>query len=91
MVSAIRPEAPRIKYTNHSGLGTRGNKQRLTKDVTLLPHLEDLLQGLRMPGPLLGKGMLVAHRICLLMAHYWCATGITPLELNSNGAPHVRH
>jgi len=40
---------------------------------------------------LLGKGMLVAHRICLLMAHYRCATGITPLELNSNGAPPVRH
>ena len=40
---------------------------------------------------LLGKGMLVAHRICLLMTHYRCATGITPLELNSNGAPPVRH
>ena len=50
MVSAIRPEAPRIKYPNRSGLGTRGNKQRLTKDVTPLPRLEDLRQGLRMPG-----------------------------------------
>ena len=40
---------------------------------------------------LLGKGMLVAHQFCLLMAHYWCATGITPLELNSNGALLVRH
>ena len=49
MVSAIRPEAPRIKYPNRSGLGTRGNKQRLTKDVTPLPRLEDLRQGLRMP------------------------------------------
>src|SRR3990170_3286659 len=34
MVSAIGPEAPRIKYPNRSGLGTRGNEQRLTKDVT---------------------------------------------------------
>ena len=50
MVSAIRPEAPRIKYPNRSGLGTRGNKQRLTKDVTPLPRLEDLRQGLGMPG-----------------------------------------
>ena len=50
MVSAIRPEAPRIKYPNRSGLGTRSNKQRLTKDVTPLPHLEDLRQGLGMPG-----------------------------------------
>ena len=50
MVSAIRPEAPRIKYPNRSGLGTRGNKQRLTKDVTPLPRLEYLRQGLRMPG-----------------------------------------
>ena len=49
MVSAIRPEAPRIKYPNRSGLGTRGNKQRLTKDVTPLPRLEDLRQGLGMP------------------------------------------
>ena len=30
--------------------------------------------------PLLGKGMLVAHQFCLLMAHYLCATSITPLE-----------
>ena len=50
MVSAIRPEAPRIKYPNRSGLGTRGNKQRLTKDVTPSPRLEYLRQGLRMPG-----------------------------------------
>ena len=49
MVSAIRPEAPQIKYPNRSGLGTRGNKQRLTKDVTPLPRLEDLRQGLGMP------------------------------------------
>ena len=50
MVSAIGPKAPRIKYPNRSGLGTRGNKQRLMKDVTPLPHLEDLRQGLGMPG-----------------------------------------
>ena len=28
---------------------------------------------------LLGKGLLVAHQFCLLMAHYWCATSTTPL------------
>ena len=50
MISAIRLEAPQIKYLNRSGLGTRGNKQRLTKDVTPLPCLEDFRQGLGMPG-----------------------------------------
>ena len=49
MVSAIRPKAPRIKYPNRSGLGARGNEQRLTIDVTPLPRLEYLRQGLRMP------------------------------------------
>ena len=49
MVSAIRPEAPRIKYSNQTGLRARGNEQRLTIDVTPLPHLEDLRQGLIMP------------------------------------------
>ena len=28
---------------------------------------------------LLGKGLLMAHQFCLLMAHYWCAISITPL------------
>ena len=50
MVSAIGPEAPRIKYPNRSGLGMRGNKQRLMKDVTPLPRIEDLWEGLGMPG-----------------------------------------
>ena len=76
---------------------------QLSKDNTLVAITTDY-PGLlpaskvsrdRSPGTsketLLGKGMLVAHRICLLMAHYWCATGITPLELNSNGALLVRH
>ena len=50
MVSAIRPEAPQIKYPNRSGLGTRGNEQRLTIDVTPSTRLKYLRQGLRMPG-----------------------------------------
>ena len=33
-----------------SELGARGNEQRLTIDVTTLPRLLDLRQGLRMPG-----------------------------------------
>ena len=40
---------------------------------------------------LLGKGLLVAHQFCLLMAHYWCATSTTPLVFFTNGAPLVRH
>src|SRR3989337_2009403 len=40
MVSAIRPEAPQMKCPNHSGLGARGNEQRLTINVTPSPHLE---------------------------------------------------
>ena len=39
---------------------------------------------------LLGKGLLVAHQFCLLMAHYWCATSTTQVVLNTNGAPLVR-
>ena len=31
--------------------------------------------------PLLGKGLLMVHKFCLLMAHHWCAISITPLEL----------
>ena len=49
MVSAIRPEAPWIKYPNRSGLGARGYEQRPTIYVTPLPRLEDLRQGLRIP------------------------------------------
>ena len=41
--------------------------------------------------PLLGKGLLVAHLFWPLMAHYRCATSITPLVINTNGAPLVRH
>ena len=40
---------------------------------------------------LLGKGLLVAHQFCLLMAHYWCATSTTPLVFFTNGAPLVHH
>ena len=40
---------------------------------------------------LLGKGLLMVHWFCLLMAHYWCATSITPLVIFTNGAPLVRH
>ena len=40
---------------------------------------------------LLGKGLLMAHRFCLLMAHYRCAISSTPLEFFTNGAPQVRH
>ena len=40
---------------------------------------------------LLGKGLLMVHRFCLLMAHYRCAISSTPLEFFTNGAPLVRH
>ena len=36
---------------------------------------------------LLGKGLLVAHLFCLLMAHYRCATSTTTLEFFTNDAP----
>ena len=40
---------------------------------------------------LLGKGLLMAHWFCLLMAHYQCAISSTPLVFFTNGAPLVRH
>ena len=40
---------------------------------------------------LLEKGLLVVHLFSLLMAHYTCATSITPLEFFTTGAPLVRH
>ena len=33
----------------------------------------------RIPDPLLGKGLLMAHQFCQLMAHYRCAISSTPL------------
>src|SRR3990170_326772 len=47
-MSGQRPLGSNIQTV--SGLGARGNEQRLTIDVTPLPRLEDLRQGLRMPG-----------------------------------------
>ena len=38
-----------------------------------------------------GKGLLMAHWFCLLMAHYQCAISSTPLVYLTNGAPRVRH
>ena len=63
----------------------------------LLPEFDDEAVPLknntasRPDKPLLGKGLLVAHQFCLLMAHYWCATSTTPLVFFTNGAPLVRH
>src|SRR3990170_7322117 len=47
-LSGQRPLGSNIQTV--SGLGARGNEQRLTIDVTPSPRLEDLRQGLRMLG-----------------------------------------
>src|SRR3989337_1941111 len=48
VLSGQRPLGSNIQTV--SGLGACGNEQRLTIDVTPSPRLEDLRQGLGMPG-----------------------------------------
>ena len=55
------------------------------------PEGASITEGFYINTTLLEKGLLVAHQFCLLMAHYWCATSITPLVIFTNGAPLVRH
>src|SRR3989337_3857553 len=58
MVSAIGPESHSDQIAKSLVHWGCGNEQRLTIDVTPSPRLEDLWQGLRMPGhaPYLSRG-----------------------------------
>ena len=50
-------------------------------------ELASALSAMEQLKALLGKGLLMAHQFCLLMAHHWCAISITPLVFITNGAP----
>ena len=56
--------------------------------IALHDHVVDIVFVAK---PLLGKGLVMAHQFCPLMAHCWCAISITPLVFLTNGAPPVRH
>ena len=84
------PEVTRLSFTLELLKTEAKNKWT---DKSLDEHLKYLHNKVLPVGnlSLLGKGLLVAHLFSLLMAHYRCATSITPLEFFTNGAPLVRH
>ena len=84
----MKPEDWLVDYSTAVSIAN-GNKRVAVKYVPLMLQgtARSWLNSLK--PPLLGKGLLMAHQFCLLMAHYWCAISIMPLVFLTNGAPLV--